>query len=119
MDSLDFGQLPDGTCALCFICLLEKVDLSFKSSREVFFSLSWKCLTLPGTFLTVTHEIKIFINYSGIARASLLSVLLEQEASDDWMSWQPVKADMENNLLSSVIQVKAKDLVQLWGNSAA
>lgn len=80
----DFEQLPDGTGAVCFICRMKKVDLSFKSFRQGFFSLSWKCLTLPGGFLTVTHEIKIFICYSGIARTSLLSVLLKQEASDDW-----------------------------------
>ena len=72
-----FEQLPDGTSAICFICLVKKVDLSFKSFIQGFFSLSWKCLTLPGGFLTVTHEIKIFISYSGIARTSLLLVLLK------------------------------------------
>lgn len=109
----DFEQLPDGTGTVCFIYLMKKVDLSFQPFREGFFSLSWKCLTLPGSFLTVTHEIKIFINRSGRARTSLLSVLLKQEASDDWKSWQPVQADMKYDLLSSVIQIRTKDQVQL------
>lgn len=113
----DFEQFPDGTGTVCFIYLTKKVDLSFQPFREGFFSLSWKCLTSPGSFLTVSHEIKIFINYSGIARTSLLSVLLKQEASDDWKSWQPVQADMKNNLLSSVIEIRKKDQVQLWGKS--
>lgn len=115
----DFEQSPDGTGTVCFICLTKKVDLSFQPFREGFFSLSWKCLTSSGSFLTVTHEIKIFINYSGIARTSLLSVLLKQEASDDWKSWQPVQADMKNNLLSSVIQIRKKDQVQLWEKSVS
>lgn len=58
----DFEQFPDGTGTVCFICLMEKVDLSFQPFRKGFFSLSWKCLTSPGSFLPVTHEIKIFIN---------------------------------------------------------
>lgn len=95
---------------------MKKVDLSFKSFIQGFFSLSWKCFTLPGRFLTVTHEIKIFISYSGVARTSLLLVLLKQEASDDWKSWQPVQVDVKNNLLSPVIQIRTKDEVQLWGS---
>lgn len=111
----DFEQLPDGTGTVCFIYLMKKEDLSLQPFIKGFFLLSWKCLTLPGSFLTVTHEIKIFINCRGIARTSLLSVLLKQEASDDWKSWQPVQADMKNNLLSSVIQIRKKDQVQLRG----
>lgn len=71
-------------------------------------------MTLPGCFLTVTHEIKIFIGCSGIDRTPLLPVLLKQEASDDWKSWQPVQADVKNNLLSSVTQIRMKDQIQLW-----
>lgn len=85
----DFEQVPGGTGTVCFICLKKKVHLSFKSFRQGFFSLSWKCLRLPGGSLTITQEIKIFISHSGIARTSLLSVLLKQEPSDDWESWQP------------------------------
>jgi len=114
-----FKQLPDGTSTVQFICVMKKVDLSFRSFRQGFISLSWKCLTSPGSFLTVTHEIKIFISYNGTARTSLFSVLLKQEANGDWKSWQPVQSDVKNNLLSLVIQIRTKDHVQLWGNSAA
>lgn len=63
---------PDGTGSVwCFICLAKKADLSLNSFRQGFFSLFWKCLTVPGCFLTVTHEIKIFISCSGIARTPL------------------------------------------------
>lgn len=72
-----FEHLPDGTSTACFICLMKKVDLSFKSFRQGFFSLSWKCLPLSGGFLTVTYEIKIFISYSRIARTPVSSVETE------------------------------------------